>query len=95
MPQRHMPAIALLTFHIFCRRVDLAHRVVVSAREGTGAKQQGKEIPATQGGLSFHLWPKKKSENNTQERGFREEGSRFPVVIGTGKRTDGAFLSRC
>lgn len=49
MPQRHMPAIALLTFHIFCTRVDLADRVVVPAREGTGAKQQGKDAPATRG----------------------------------------------
>lgn len=85
MPQRHMPALTLLTFHIFCERVYLAHQVVVSAREGMSAKQQGRDVPGTHRGLSLHLWPQKKSENSTQKRVFREEGSRFSVVIGTGK----------
>lgn len=70
MPQRHMPAITLLTFHIFCRTVYLAHQVVVSAKEGTRDKQQGRCVPGTSMGLSSHLCSQKKSENSTQERVF-------------------------
>lgn len=41
MPQRHMPAITLLTFHGFLQRAYLAHQVVVSVGEGTSDSKQG------------------------------------------------------
>ena len=41
MPQRHMPAITLLTFHGFLQRAYLAHQVVVSVGEGTNDSKQG------------------------------------------------------
>ena len=54
MPQRHMPALTLLTFHVSIKGFNLAHQVVVSAREGDGtnAKQQGRDIPSAHGGFS-------------------------------------------
>lgn len=72
-----MLAITLLIVSVFRRRVYLTHQVTVSTRDGTRDKQQGKGIPDTYRGLSFHLWPQKKSENLTQKEFFREETTGF------------------
>lgn len=57
----------------------------MSSREGdrTNAEQQGRDVPSTRRG-GGGVQPQRKSEN-TQERVLKEEGSKFLMVIGTGK----------
>lgn len=67
MPQRRMPALTLLTFHVSVKGFNLAHQVVVSAREGGGmnAKQRGRDIPSAHRGSSH-----RKNQRRSSKKGL-------------------------
>lgn len=85
MPQRHMPALTLLTFQFSVKGFIWLIRWLCLQEKGTGRMPNSKEETSpAHGGGGGGVQPQRKSEN-TQERVLKEEGSKFLMVIGTGK----------
>lgn len=81
----HVPAIALLAPCAFCRGACLAHQVAVSARGGTGDKQQGRALLVPMGVCPSTCGHRRNQRIVPKKGFFREEGYTLLMVIGTRK----------